>query len=132
MSDNPLLRNLVPHNARRRDFIPTEGSRITISLPGEMLTAIVERVSSEDAVVVRIDSIPMGKGHMYRKGDILPCRRIVDDLLKQEQWEVIPDRVLDAAAAEARLLEVAERRSEPESSAVSTDPSGGTRNSTTK
>jgi len=102
MSDNLFLRNLVHHAARRGDYRPTEGGYITISLPGEMLRAVVLKISSDNAVVAKIDGVTMGKTHNYRKGDIVPCRRIVDDLLKAEKWEVISDR-------EIQLAEVAEK-----------------------
>jgi len=83
--------------------VPSEGDIITINLPGEMIRAVVERVSSDDAVVARIDSIPMAKGHLYKKNDIVPARRIVDDFLKNEQWEIVSDRELNLAEAADRF-----------------------------
>jgi len=100
---NPLLVNLVPHHAQRRQFKPVEGAFITLMLPGEMIRAKVCRVVSEDSVVAQIDSPPMGRGHAYHKGDVLPCRRVVDDFLKTEQWEVVSEHELNLAEAAWRF-----------------------------
>jgi hypothetical protein len=107
-SDNPLLANLVPHSARRGEYTPEEGKNITIALPGEMLQAKVWRVVSHDAVIAEIDSIPMGKGHLYKKGEKVPCRRIVDDILRAEQWEAVSEHQL-ASAERAERFEQQEK-----------------------
>jgi hypothetical protein len=94
---NPFLVNLVPHSARRGEYKPVEGAFITISLPGEMTRAKVHRVIADDAILAKIDSIPMGRGHTYKKDDIVPCRRCINDALRSEQWEVVSERKLDLA-----------------------------------
>src|SRR5215469_902564 len=103
MSENRLLQNLVPHHARRLEWKPVEGGRITLSLPNEIVIAIVERVATENTVVARIDGVTMGRGHFYKKNDIVPCRRKVDDFLENEKWEVIPESQLTAADLADRL-----------------------------
>jgi hypothetical protein len=39
----------------------------------------------------------MGRGHTYKKEDIIPCRRVINDALRSEQWEVVSERELDLA-----------------------------------
>ena len=124
MTENPYLQNLVPHLARRRDYVPTEDSYITLHLPGEMLRAKVKRVSNPDAIVAEIDSIPMGKSHNYRRGDIVPCRRTVDNFLNTEGWEIVSERELNLAEATARF-----EKEEREKAAVETNVSRETSDS---
>ena len=80
--DNPMLHNLVPHLARTGEYQPNEGEFLTLFLPGEMVRAKVLRASSPDSCIAQIESVPMARGHQYRKEDIVPCRRGVDPLLK--------------------------------------------------
>ena len=52
-------------------------SRLTVTLPGEALRALVQRVVGKDAVMVFLDQPPLmtGKTHSFKTGDFIPCRR---------------------------------------------------------
>lgn len=100
---NPLLRNLVPHLARSGEYKPKEGDFLTLSLPGEMVRCKVMRASSSDSCIVQIDSVPMARGHSYKKEDILPCRRSTDKFLGVEKWEVVSERELRLAEHTAQF-----------------------------
>lgn len=108
--NNPWLQNLVPHQAQRGKFQPQPGMRITIQLPGEILLAEVERVHADgDKVVARLTDTPMMRSHQYKKDQIVCARRLVDNALQVEQWEVISEQELDIQAAAVRLFEEQER-----------------------
>lgn len=94
MSENPLLRNLVPHLARSGEYTPKEGDLLTLSLPGEIVQTKVMRTSSKDGCIVQITSVPMARGHQYKKDDIVPARRTNDKFLGVEKWEVVSEREL--------------------------------------
>ena len=127
--DNPLLHGLVPHIASR-GYVPTVGGWITLSLPGEMVRAKVLRVTERgDRCIVSLEDTPLlsGRGqHTYKKGNVLPARRIVDSLLQAECWEVIPERDLTEATAEKRLQEeeAAKQPPPPPEPPPFVDPSG--------
>jgi hypothetical protein len=108
MSDNPLLRDLTPHLARR-GFRPEVGGRITVTLPGESVSAVVIKTISVDALIVQLGLTYFGKNHQYRKDDIVPVRRGVDSMLQTEFWEVVSTRAaaLASAVAEFERSEVA-------------------------
>lgn len=103
MPENPYLHDLVPHLARSGDYKPGEGDFLTLVLPGEMVRAKVLRASSEDSCIVQIESVPMARGHTYKKEDIVPARRGVDKLLGSERWEIVSERELQMAEATARF-----------------------------
>jgi len=102
-SDNPLTRDLVPHLARTGEYVPKEGDFLTLYLPGEMVRAKVLRASSGDSCIAQIESVPMARGHTYKKDDILPARRAKDPFLGSEKWEVVAERELQLAENVARF-----------------------------
>jgi hypothetical protein len=97
---NPLLQNLVPPNFQVGRFAPTEGGRLTIVLPGETVNAAVLKVISHNAAIVVLDSAPAmtGKGHDYRKNDLVPVRRGRAEALGVENWVAVSERELDLDA----------------------------------
>src|SRR5205823_12358037 len=76
-------------------------SRLTVTLPGEALRALVQRVVGKDAVMVFLDQPPLmtGKTHSFKTGDFIPCRRSRDEVLRTEVWLPIPESELPAAPA---------------------------------
>ena len=112
------METIVPHTARRKRYQPLEGHYLTLDLHGEQLRARITGVVTVDSVVVEIEGTPMGKGHSYRKGDLVPCRRALDDFLKVEKWEVVSERELDLAAAAERFTAEEKERANREKKAV--------------
>ena len=90
-------------------FIPVQGSEITVALPGEKLRVNVVRVINAHAIVVEITSQPMTKGHMFRRGDVVGCKRVHNGL--EEVWQAMDDRqflnVAPKAVAAKRKKKVA-------------------------
>lgn len=76
---------------------------LTLSLPGEIVQSKVMRASSKDGCIVQITSVPMARGHTYKKEDILPVRRGRNAFLGVETWEVVPERELRMAEAVTRF-----------------------------
>src|SRR5262249_4500177 len=118
-SDNPLTRDLVPHLARTGEYVPKEGDFLTLYLPGEMVRAKVLRASSGDSCIAQIESVPMARGHTYKREDIVPVRRAIDKFLGHERWEIVAERELQLAENVAKFeqaelervqREVAEKR----------------------
>ena len=57
-------------------FIPTEGNYLTVTLPGEILRAIVVKVITNDTVIVEIATEPLSKlSHSFKFRDIVVCKR---------------------------------------------------------
>ena len=100
--DNPLLQNLTPHLARR-GFQPEPGGRISVMLPGELVSAVVVKAVSDDAVIVQLGPVFFGKHHQYQANDVVPCRRGFDKVLQTEYWEVVSTRAAALASAVAQF-----------------------------
>lgn len=71
-------------------FIPQEGMTLSVTLPGEIMRAIVTRCVDRNTVLVEIGQ-PMAKSHNHQKGDIVACRRFRDEL--GECWKAVSDRI---------------------------------------
>lgn len=73
-------------------FIPTEGTYLNVSLPGEILRAMVRQVPSENTAIVEITVEPMARtSHAYRRGDLVACRRDHDGI--SEIWRAVKVKV---------------------------------------
>lgn len=70
-------------------FIPRVESQLNVTLPGEILRAIVTKVLNINTVVVEIGQ-PMTRSHSFRLGDLVACRRTPGVL--GETWQAIEDR----------------------------------------
>src|SRR5271165_6785941 len=97
------METILPHSARRRRFMPVVDGVVTVSLPGEQICARVKGVVTPDEIVVEIEDTPMARGHTYRKGNLVPCRRVLDDFLKVEKWEAVSEHELSMAEAAERF-----------------------------
>ena len=87
-------------------FQPEVGGHIVVQLGGETMRCPVHKVVSDDAVLVKIDSVPMAKTHSFRFEDIVGVRRRVVNA--RDVWEAQSDR--DFLAEQARLAEAAKKR----------------------
>lgn len=67
-------------------FMPQVGDFLVVSLPGEALRGVVDRVIDRDTCFVTIPQ-PMTRSHTFRKGDIVACRRHLGQL--GEIWEAL-------------------------------------------
>jgi hypothetical protein len=70
-------------------FIPRVEAALNVTLPGELLRAIVTKVLDINTVVVEIGQ-PMTRSHSFRLGDLVACRRTPGVL--GETWQAIEDR----------------------------------------
>jgi hypothetical protein len=70
-------------------YIPRVDEDLTITLPGEILRAKVTRVVDRNLVFVLIGQ-PMTRGHNFRLGDLVACRRTPGVL--GEFWQAIEIR----------------------------------------
>lgn len=70
-------------------FVPEVGKPLTVTLPGELMRAIVKRVLNRNTAFVEIGQ-PMTRSHNYRKGDLVACKRKRQEL--GEIWEALDDR----------------------------------------
>ena len=67
-------------------FIPQEGNYLTVTLPGEILRAIVVKRINDDTVIVEIATEPLSKlSHSFKFRDIIVCKRVRG--LFGEDWE---------------------------------------------
>ena len=100
----------VLHVLARRAPVPQVGKRVEVMIPGELVSAKVDEVISDEAIVVTVDSLVTGRaGHGIKTGDPVACRRKVDDL-GVERWMPIDNR-------EVRMREIAHRLAEEEAAA---------------
>jgi hypothetical protein len=70
-------------------FLPKANDQLNVTLPGEILRALVTRVVNQDTVIVEIGQ-PMTRSHSFRLGDLVACRRTPGML--GETWQAIEDR----------------------------------------
>lgn len=70
-------------------YLPRVGTDLTVLLPGELLRARVTKVVDRNLVFVEIGQ-PMTKGHSFRLGDLVACRRTPGVL--GETWQAIENR----------------------------------------
>lgn len=79
-------------------YMPKIGDQITISLPDEKTRGTIEKVISPEAVIAKLTQFTTAKtSHPYRKDDLIACKLRVD-ALNQRNWQVVPQRELEAAA----------------------------------
>lgn len=71
-------------------YVPQVGNTLTITLPGEVLRAVIQKVVTPNSVIAQIISQPMAKSHSYAKDGIIACRR--QKTMFGEQWEVVEER----------------------------------------
>jgi hypothetical protein len=110
-----MIKIFVQHLKRFKEkfmpkYIPKVGTFLTISLPGEVLRAEVQKVVTSDAIVVTIATEPLAKSHSYKFGQVIACRRhvgifgedwivaekgyaSVEEIAKQEKDNAIKERV---------------------------------------
>jgi hypothetical protein len=82
---------ILPHHARRGEFMPEIGKPMNITLPGETVRGEVEDIFGDDIITVRLTGIVMGKGgHTHKTNDLIAVRRV--DTPLGEKWEPISDR----------------------------------------
>lgn len=70
-------------------FIPRVDHELNVTLPGEILRAIVTKVVNINTCIVEIGQ-PMTRSHSFRLGDLVACRRTPGVL--GETWQAIEDR----------------------------------------
>jgi hypothetical protein len=70
-------------------FIPRVDESLNVTLPGEILRAIVTKVVNINTCIVEIGQ-PMTRSHSFRLGDLVACRRTPGVL--GETWQAIEDR----------------------------------------
>jgi hypothetical protein len=117
-------------------FMPKVGAYLTVSLPGELLRSLVQKVIGQDSVIVEISSEPMAtKSHPYKFGQIIACRREYTPF--GEEWVVAPtrERTLQeieqeekehaAAKRKLELSEIKKHKRVDEHGEVSTKTSSG-------
>lgn len=68
-------------------FIPAVGSRLPVTVPGEIALSTVKRVVDANTVVVELPQL-FGKANSYKKGDLVAARRRRDALFG-EQWKSV-------------------------------------------
>lgn len=73
----------------RMMFIPEVGRYLTVMLPGELMRAQVTKVVGRNLVFVQLGQ-PMTRGHTFRLGDQVACRRTPGVL--GETWQAIENR----------------------------------------
>lgn len=91
---------VVPPPASSR-FIPVEGSKIVVEMPGEVMRCTVHQVVNNHTVIVAVDGIPMSKTHLFRQGDKVGVRRRMRD--GRDVWEALSDRDFIAGRSPANL-----------------------------
>lgn len=85
------LQPITPTFARRGEFMPQEGGRLMVTLPGEIVESKVVEVLDKDVVVVKVVGMVIDKAaHGIKKDSIIVVKRIDNGL--QEVWEHITDR----------------------------------------
>lgn len=120
---------IVPAFARHGVFVPQEGGKLNIMLPGELVGSLVLKIVGRDVAIIELavyndrngvkkKGAVLGKSHIYQPGDILTCQRTIDEM-GVEQWVPV-ERKHDIDAAERLAAEIA---SEPSQLAPgATDP----------
>jgi hypothetical protein len=116
MAEHPFLDPILPHHAKRGQYVPAAGGRLTVTLPGENVTSTVTSVKSRDVVICKLTGPVFGFGrlHSYRSGETVAVRRAVDQF-GIEIWEVITERMV-------RMEEDAQRLAEQEAEARRVPP----------
>jgi hypothetical protein len=95
---------VIPVLGRRYEYLPTVGSWLVVSLPGEDVRTKVIEVKSRDVIVVELVGhvgVVRG-GHQYKTRDILAVQRGESEGRLNEIWIPISER-------EVRMREDAER-----------------------
>lgn len=95
---------VTPVLSRRHEYLPTEGSWLVVSLPGEDTRSKVIEVKSRDVIIVELVGhvgVVRG-GHQYKAGDTVAVQRGESDGRLNEIWTPISER-------EVRMREDAER-----------------------
>ncbi len=110
---NSLDHGIIPAHARRGDYVPTIGSFLQVTLPGEIVRTEVLELYGRDAALVKIISVVLGKGGaMQRTGDTVAVKRSATEF--NEIWVPISDREVredeERRKAERFAKEEAERR----------------------
>lgn len=86
-----LARPILPVHAQRGVFVPQTGGFLSVTLPGEVVRAVVEEVFGTDTATVRLTGAVMAKtGHAFKSNDLVAVRRVDSPL--GEKWEPISDR----------------------------------------
>lgn len=105
---------VLPHFARRGEFIPVPKGRLIVSLPGETVDAEVISVPSRDLAIVRLGSLLGKAGHYYKPKDIVTCQRQAIDI-GGEVWRVVDERKLhEMENAERLAADLIKRDAAPE------------------
>ncbi len=105
------LRPVQPFLARRGEFVPEVGKRLTLTLQGEVVGSEITEVINHDLVVAKITSIVTDKGgHGYRKDSVVPVQRKWNGM--SEVWEPISDREVREQEAVDKAREMAQREQE--------------------
>ena len=98
------LEQVVSAFARHGVFVPQVDRQLQVTLPGELVGALVLQVVSRDVVIVELvtyydkqgvkkqGAILAKSGHSYRPGDIVPCQRSVDPHMGVEIWVPVEER----------------------------------------
>ncbi len=103
MSELHKPRPVTPVIGQLGVFIPRVGGFVIVALHGEHIRAQVEEVVSDDVLVAKLTGVVINKsGHGFKSGDILACRRSVNEALRTEEWVPISDR-------ETKMREEAQR-----------------------
>ena len=89
----------LPIPGAYQSFAPKVKDYLVVQLPGETMRVPVTRVISPDAVLVRLDAVPMAKSHNFRFEDTIGVRRRIRN--GRDVWEAQNDR--EFLAEQARL-----------------------------
>lgn len=109
---------VMPVHARRGVFVPVVGGYLNVTLPGEIVRTLVEKMESRDVALVRVKSVTMHNvGHGVKTGALIAVQRHVGEL--SEDWVPVSiqeeQEKLARAAAERAARAMAE-------SAVTSEP----------
>ena len=100
-----------PYTHQKGRYVPEEGHRLTIVLPGERILAEVKRVVDRDIAIVEILGSPVGRisATLYSKGDVVNVKRDIGDH-GIEVWRAITDREIEQRSIQNELERQEEER----------------------
>ena len=99
---------VVPVLSQRGVYVPTIGSYLAVTLPGEIVRAEVQEVPTRDVVVVQIKStVTATTQHGHRTNDILACQRSFESTDVSECWRPINKREVEMRETAQRFAQQA-------------------------
>lgn len=93
-----------PYLTRKKEYMPEVGHIIVLEMPGDRGRAEVIRVATEDTVVVKLLTVPVGRNPLgLMKGDQAFARRGTVELTGVECWTIVSEREMQQAESILRL-----------------------------